>query len=118
MDLPPATEIRRMRRHPTEAEGHVSLNMSQASRFIAEKCGGKSLCPRVLQRHCHAGRLDYFRIAESRAFYTTEAWILNYLDRGQAPIKGSVPQQDAKQRADKAIARRAARNARKGGNSR
>ena len=104
-----------MRRHPTEAEGQVALNMSQAARFIASKCGGKSPCPRVLQRHCHADRLDYFRIAESRAFFTTEEWVLHYLDRSEAPAEGNSPQQEVQKRASRALARRAARYSRTGG---
>ncbi len=101
-----------MRRNPTDAEGQKALNLSEASCLIAHKCGGRAPGPRVLQRHCHAGRLDYFRIADARPFLTTEAWVLAYLEGDT--VAGSVARPaslDRERRARHAVARRQIRQA-------
>ncbi len=103
-----------MRRPPTDAEGQKALNLSEASRLIAHKCGGKAPCPRVLQRHCHNGRLDYFRIAGSRPFLTTEAWVLAYLAGDTAAGNTARPASpDIERRAARAMAQRQLRHSRR-----
>ncbi len=101
-----------MQRNPIEAEGQKAITLGGAHRFIKEKCGGIAPCPRVLQRHCHNGRLDYFRIAGSRPFLTTEAWVLAYLEGDT--MAGSVARPaslDRERRARHAVARRQIRQA-------
>ena len=108
-----------MRRTPTDAEGQKALNLSETSRLIAHKCGGKAPGPRDLQPHCHNGRLDYFRIAGSRPLLTTEAWVLAYLEGDTTA--GSVARpasSDRERRARHAVARRQIRQAREEGGRR
>ena len=107
-----------MRRCPTDAEGQKSLNLSEAARLIKAKCGGVGPCSRVLQRHCHKGRLDYFRLPNARAFFTTEAWVEAYLASDLASPRstpGTSPELD--RRTARALAQRQLRHAatRKGG---
>ena len=107
-----------MQRNPIEAEGQKAITLGGAHRFIKEKCGGIAPCPRVLQRHCHSGRLDYFRIASCRRFLTTESWVLAYLEGNPPQVAGGQISTDRERRARHAVARRQIRQAREEGGRR
>ena len=100
-----------MQRNPIDAEGEESLNLTETHRFIKKLCGGKAPCPRVLQRHCHTGRLDYFRIASCRRFLTTESWVRAYLEGNAPKVAGDQNFTDRDRRTRHAIARRQIRQA-------
>ena len=105
-----------MRRCPTDAEGQKSLSLSEAARLIKTKCGGVGPCPRVLQRHCHRGRLDYFRLPKARAFYTTETWIQAYLDGDTTPARpAGEPSREVALRTARALTKRDLRHTAKNG---